>query len=199
MFTTCAPLSKSLILSEPLFLCTMGVKAPSITGLLWGLHEMMLQKSSDQCLVHSECVANFSACGCLTTENVKGEIGTQVRRTGTNCSLWLSWILEIFQLILSLTNEKSKSCWVAKPGRSTGLLFSRVGQHISSWVPSRRVRRSRVESSAKRRMGCRWLLCECLGGLDVADVRAFFKLTFWLASSCSEPCFRKYLAINKGF
>lgn len=39
-------------------------------------------------------------------------------------------------------------------------------------------------------------LCVCPGGLHVASVRAFFKLTFWLASSCSEPCFRKYLAIT---
>lgn len=31
--------------------------------------------------------------------------------------------------------------------------------------------------------------CVCPGGLDVAGVRVVFKLTFWLASSCSEPCF----------
>lgn len=65
-----------------------------------------------------------------------------------------------------------------------------------------------MEMPSKAEGGCWWLgsrtpwPCGHPGGLHVGAVKAaaaFFILAFWLASACSKLCFRKYLAINKGF
>ena len=47
----------------------------------------MLYKLEAQCLVPSDRAANISICGRYQTENVRGEIGTEVCITGISCPL----------------------------------------------------------------------------------------------------------------
>ena len=114
---------------------------------------------------------------------------------------WRSFL----QLILAHYNEKSESHLPAEPGRSTGesSLPQRWTEHqilsLGPWEGEEKQNgdpQQRSWGAGDCKCSPPHCSCVCPGGLHVAGVRAFFKLTFWLASSCSEPCFRKYLAIT---